>query len=90
MYGLTSFFCFCRNPKTDCRPSFGSLLETLCKPEYELFMWKENDDFESRVVGAPLELGQNLYPTLQTVYLDRYNCDSVSTLYGKDWHEFKC
>ena len=71
MHGLISSFCFCRNPKTDCRPSFDSLLEMLCKPEYELFMWKENDSSESRVVGAPLAFGQNLYPTLQTVYLDR-------------------
>lgn len=62
-----------RHPRTDCRPTFGSILEALCRPEFELMMWKDDDvgsDPMSKVIGAPLESGKDLFTKLQTSYLD--------------------
>ena len=44
----------------------------LSRADFELFAWEEEDlkgcDQRVKVVGAPLELAQNLYTDLQSVY----------------------
>ena len=44
----------------------------LCRAEFELFVWEEDDlmdsDLQMKVIGAPLEVAQNLYLDIQNTY----------------------
>ena len=44
----------------------------LSRADFELFAWEEEDlkgcDQKVKVIGAPLELAQNLYINLQNMY----------------------
>ena len=61
-----------RQPEKPCRPTFSQLVEMLSRADFELFVWEEEDlkgcDQRVKVIGAPLELAQNLYSDLQNVY----------------------
>ena len=54
------------------RPTFSQLVEMLSRADFELFAWEEEDlkgcDQRVTVIGAPLELAQNLYTDLQNTY----------------------
>ena len=61
-----------RQPESSRRPTFSQLVEMLSRADFELFVWEEEDlrgcDQRVKVIGAPLELAQNLYSDLQNVY----------------------
>ena len=44
----------------------------LSRADFELFVWEEQDlrdsDPQVKVIGAPLQIAQNLYPELQNMY----------------------
>ena len=62
----------CRQPESSDRPNFRQILELLCRADFELFSWEEEDtkDCNPQVkkIGAPLEVAKNLYVDLQTIY----------------------
>ena len=47
----------------------------LSRAEFELFVWEEDDlkdfDLQVKVIGAPLEVAQTLYPDLQNMYKNK-------------------
>ena len=61
-----------RQPESSRRPTFSQLMEMLSRADFELFAWDEEDlngcDQRIKVIGAPLELVQNLYTDLQNTY----------------------
>ena len=61
-----------RQPQSSQRPTFSQLVEMLSRAEFELFMWEEEDlrdcDPQVKVIGAPLEVAQNLYLDMQNMY----------------------
>ena len=61
-----------RQPESSRRPTFSQLVEMLSRADFELFAWEEADlkgcDQRVKVIGAPLELAQNLYTDLQNTY----------------------
>ena len=61
-----------RQPESSRRPTFPQLVEMLSRAEFELFAWEEEDlmdcDPNVKLIGAPLEVAQNLYPELQESY----------------------
>ena len=61
-----------RHPDRSSRPTFPQLVEMLSRPDFELFVWEEEDlrnsDPQVKLIGAPLELAKNLYHELQRVY----------------------
>ena len=62
----------CRQPESSHRPTFSQLVEMLSRAEFELFEWNEEDLRDSdplvKVIGAPLEIAQNLYLEIQNTY----------------------
>jgi hypothetical protein len=65
-------WCF-RNPKADGRPTFSDITQGLLKSDFFLLKWSAEDirahTKETRTVGAPLELGRELYEELQSTYV---------------------
>ena len=61
-----------RQPERSRRPTFSQLVEMLSRADFELFVWEEEDlkgcDQRVKVIGAPLELAQNLYTDMQHMY----------------------
>jgi hypothetical protein len=51
-------------------------VELLSRADFELFAWeeedlKDSDPLQVKMIGAPLETAKNLYPDLQTLYINR-------------------
>ena len=63
-----------RKPESSRRPTFPQLVEMLSRADFELFAWEEEDlmniDPQVKVIGAPLEVAQNLFPELQSSYAE--------------------
>ena len=61
-----------RQPESSRRPTFSQLIEMLSRADFELFTWEEEDlkgcDQRVKIIGAPLEIAQNLYSVLQNMY----------------------
>ena len=73
LYTLDIVTCHAyRQPESSRRPTFSQLVEMLSRADFELFAWEEEDlkgcDQRVKVIGAPLELAQNLYTDLQNMY----------------------
>ena len=62
-----------RKPESSRRPTFPQLVEMLSRADFELFAWEEEDlkdsDPQVKLIGAPLEVAQDLYPELQRSYI---------------------
>ncbi len=62
-----------RHPNVETRISFNDVVHNLQKSDYSILKWKPEDletySQETRAIGSPLELGQELYKDLQHVYL---------------------
>ena len=62
-----------RQPESSSRPTFPQLVELLSRADFELFAWEEDDlrniDPLAKVIGAPLEISENLYRELQNSYV---------------------
>ena len=61
-----------RNPDKSCRPTFEAILRTLSEPEDQLVQWTREDTqthSQCSLLGAPLDCGRDLYPSLQGMYL---------------------
>ena len=62
----------CRNPDKSRRPTFEAILRTLSEPEDQLVQWTREDTQthpQCSLLGAPLDCGRDLYPSLQGMYL---------------------
>ena len=61
-----------RQPDSSRRPTFPQLVEMLSRADFELFAWEEEEikdsDPQVKLIGAPMELAQDLYPELQRSY----------------------
>lgn len=61
-----------RKPESSRRPTFPQLVEMLSRADFELFAWEEDDlkdnDPQVKMIGAPLEVAQDLYSELQRSY----------------------
>ena len=61
-----------RKPESSRRPTFPQLVELLSRADFELFAWEEEDlkdsDPQVKLIGALLEVAQDLYPELQRSY----------------------
>ena len=81
---ILSLDCYCnhRHPEASHRPSFSDLLHSLKKMNL-----KEEDGGYDQLLhlGAPLELGKNLYPDLQNLYIEQCSSENkqwdISALY---------
>ena len=69
----TYIHILCRHGHPSHRPTFTHLLELLSQTEFEIFIWDNKDlidcDPQVKVIGAPLDVANNLYPELQRSYL---------------------
>jgi hypothetical protein len=76
LYLRNFFIIITRQPDSCDRPTFPQLVELLSRADFELFAWEEEDLRDSdrlqvKTIGAPLETAKNLYPHLQTLYINR-------------------
>ena len=67
--------CFsARHPDSNERPTFGDIMQELQKSDFHIVKWSEEDiktySQKTRTLGAPLQLGKELYTDLQATYLD--------------------
>jgi hypothetical protein len=69
----TDFSTICRNPNVEERICFCEIIQQLQKSDYELLKWSTEDvntySKGSRTIGAPLELGKELFVDLQNTYV---------------------
>ena len=72
------FFFATRNPEKSSRPTFYHLHDELSKNPRSNKLLDMTDERstelhpQSGVLGAPLEAGKNLYPALQSAYIQRH------------------
>ncbi|CAI8017965.1 Ephrin type-A receptor 8 (Fragment) [Geodia barretti] len=62
----------CWNPESDSRPTFPEIQVELQRPDFKLLTWTAEDvaayTEEARTLGAPLEVGNELYIDIQKTY----------------------
>ena len=61
-----------RNADKPSRPDFAELVRALSSPVTDLLSWSEEDmrvHPQAAVLGAPLEVGKDLYPELREIYM---------------------
>ena len=59
----------CRHPEASSRPTFSDLVTSFDQPDSKLLTCPSDvDPPEAVVLGAPLEMGENLYRDLQKSY----------------------
>ena len=67
------YICDCRNPTPDERPLICRLIQELQRSDFQLLKWSADDvnvySKETRTIGAPLNLGKELFEELQNTYL---------------------
>ena len=69
------YYPFSRNPSADDRPSICNIIQDLQRSDFHLLKWNAEDvnaySKEMRTIGAPLELGEELYMDLQYTYVTK-------------------
>ena len=69
---LNEFVCE-RNPEPESRLTFSDIQTVLQRPDLKLLTWMAEDvaayTEEARILGAPLEAGEELYTEIQKTYV---------------------